>query len=427
MPVTQQSRPARPKQKSIFSLPDAQRCFDLLICALIAPLALPALTLLGLLAYLRQGRMFNAEPRLGRQGSFQRYTFADRQRGHKLAMLLNIVRGDMSWIGPQALTEAEADKVPASCVQRFQLRPGLVSPWTLQQRVGIAQQAEYRYDYTGLAELSLRARLGLLGRALFSLLLNGSRQRPQPAQLHIFDVTIHNLKLQPALDWIMQQASGTKPSLLAFVNPHCLNIAYRQQTYRQVLQQADRVLPDGIGIKLGCRIQGVELAANLNGTDLFPLLCERAARSGHSMYLLGGRPGIAQAVAENMQQRYPGLTIAGTQHGYFSAAEEPAIIDRINASGASLLFVAMGVPQQELWLARQQQYLRVPLSLGVGGLFDFYSGRIPRAPLWLREIGLEWLWRLLQEPGRMWRRYLIGNPLFLYRVWQEKRSGKSHS
>ena len=427
MPFMQQQRPARPKPMGTLSLPGPERWFDLLICALIAPLMLPVLLLLSILAYLRNGRILDAEPRLGRQGSFLHYTFAGQQRGHKLALLLNIVRGDMSWIGPQALTVAEAAKVPANCIQRFKLRPGLVSPWTLQQRVGIAHQAEHLYNYAELADLSLRARIGLLGRALLSLLLNGNRQRPQPAQLKIFGIAIDNLKLQPALDWIMQQASGTRPSLLVFVNPHCLNIAYRQQAYRQVLQQADRVLPDGIGIKLGCRIQGVELAANLNGTDLFPLLCEQAARSGHSLYLLGGRPGIAQAVAENMQQRYPGLIIAGTQHGYFSAAEEPAIIDNINASGARFLFVAMGVPRQELWLAKQQQHLRVPLSLGVGGLFDFYSGRIPRAPLWLREIGLEWSWRLLQEPGRMWRRYLIGNPLFLYRVWREKRAGKSRS
>ncbi|HNW79296.1 MAG TPA: WecB/TagA/CpsF family glycosyltransferase, partial [Candidatus Competibacteraceae bacterium] len=117
----------------------------------------------------------------------------------------------------------------------------------------------------------------------------------------------------------------------------------------------------------------------------------------------------------------PGLVIAGTQHGYFSPAEEGEIIARINASGAGVLLVAFGVPRQELWLAEHHEVLLPPVRMGVGGLFDFYSGRIPRAPLWLREIGLEWVWRLIQEPGRMWRRYILGNPLFLYRVWKQAR------
>jgi exopolysaccharide biosynthesis WecB/TagA/CpsF family protein len=163
---------------------------------------------------------------------------------------------------------------------------------------------------------------------------------------------------------------------------------------------------------------------NINGTDLFPLLCERLANTAHSIFLLGAREGVAESTAANMQERYPGLVIAGCQDGYFTPAEEDMVIDRINASGADVLLVAMGAPQQEKWIAKNRERLNVSLLMGVGGLFDFYSGRISRAPVWMREVGLEWVWRLLQEPGRMWRRYVIGNPLFLYRVWrQKKRNG----
>ncbi len=186
-----------------------------------------------------------------------------------------------------------------------------------------------------------------------------------------------------------------------------------------MLQRAARVLPDGIGLQIGCRMRGLALAANVNGTDLFPRLCERAARDGLSLFLLGARPGVAEAVADNMRRRYPELIVAGARHGYFAPSEESDLIARINASGARILLVAFGVPRQELWLAEHRDRLRPPVRMGVGGLFDFYSGRIPRAPLWLREIGLEWTWRLAQEPGRMWRRYLLGNPLFLYRVWRQ--------
>jgi N-acetylglucosaminyldiphosphoundecaprenol N-acetyl-beta-D-mannosaminyltransferase len=122
-----------------------------------------------------------------------------------------------------------------------------------------------------------------------------------------------------------------------------------------------------------------------------------------------------------MLQRYPGLEIAGARDGYFRPEEEGAVIEAINGSGARILLVAFGAPRQELWIARWRDRLAPPVAMGVGGLFDFYSGRIPRAPVWMREIGLEWVFRLMQEPGRMWRRYVIGNPLFLYRVRKQAR------
>jgi N-acetylglucosaminyldiphosphoundecaprenol N-acetyl-beta-D-mannosaminyltransferase len=154
---------------------------------------------------------------------------------------------------------------------------------------------------------------------------------------------------------------------------------------------------------------------------MFPLLCEVAARERLPIYLLGARPGIAKAVADNMVKRYPELEIAGTRDGYFDSGEEQAVVDAINTSGARILLVAFGAPRQELWLERWRERLVPPVGMGVGGLFDFYSGRIPRAPVWMREMGLEWVFRLMQEPGRMWRRYIIGNPLFLYRVRRQAK------
>lgn len=124
-----------------------------------------------------------------------------------------------------------------------------------------------------------------------------------------------------------------------------------------------------------------------------------------------------------MQHRFGNLKIAGTSSGYFAASEEPALIEQINRSGAAILLVGLGAPRQDVWIANNLTRLRPAVKIGVGGLFDFYSERISRAPQWIREIGMEWLWRLIMEPRRMWRRYLIGNPLFLFRVWREARSG----
>jgi N-acetylglucosaminyldiphosphoundecaprenol N-acetyl-beta-D-mannosaminyltransferase len=142
------------------------------------------------------------------------------------------------------------------------------------------------------------------------------------------------------------------------------------------------------------------------------------------MFFLGARAGIAELAAQNMQGRYPDLCIAGTHDGYFSPEEESGVIRTINESGAKILFVAFGAPRQELWLAQHHEALAPSLRLGVGAALDFYSGSIPRAPQWLREIGFEWAYRLYLEPGRMWRRYVVGNPLFLYRVWLQSREPK---
>jgi N-acetylglucosaminyldiphosphoundecaprenol N-acetyl-beta-D-mannosaminyltransferase len=199
-----------------------------------------------------------------------------------------------------------------------------------------------------------------------------------------------------------------------------LNIAWRDPAYKATLRACDRVFADGIGLRLGGRMLGVELRDNVNGTDMYPLLCQAAAKAGRSLYLLGARPGVAAAAAAAMRTRFPGLIIAGARDGYFSADEEDAVIEAINRSGAAILLVAMGAPRQEQWIARHRARLLPPIAMGVGGLFDFYSGRIRRAPPWMRKTGLEWVYRLLQEPGRMWRRYLIGNPLFLYRVSRQR-------
>ncbi|MDD5272632.1 MAG: WecB/TagA/CpsF family glycosyltransferase, partial [Methylovulum sp.] len=150
---------------------------------------------------------------------------------------------------------------------------------------------------------------------------------------------------------------------------------------------------------------------------------ERAAAAGHRLFLLGGLPDVAAQAAAAMQQRFPGLAVVGVQDGFFTDSEEPQVLAKINASGADIVLVGFGVPKQELWLAHYRQQLNPIICMGIGGLFDYYSGRIPRAPVWLREMGMEWAWRLLQEPGRMWRRYLIGNPLFLYRVWRQRQQG----
>ena len=134
------------------------------------------------------------------------------------------------------------------------------------------------------------------------------------------------------------------------------------------------------------------------------------------LYLLGGRPGVAEGVRDWLAQEHPEVKVSGYHHGYFTSEEEPEVIGHIADSGAKLLLVALGAPRQDMWISENLERTGVRVAMGVGGLFDFYSGRTPRAPQWLREMGLEWLYRFGQEPGRMWKRYFVGNALFLIRV-----------
>jgi N-acetylglucosaminyldiphosphoundecaprenol N-acetyl-beta-D-mannosaminyltransferase len=375
----------------------------------------------------KAGAVFASEQRVGRFGVlFQRLRFAGTAPGAGLAVLLNIVKGDMAFAGPRPLTQAEAKHLPAGQAPRFSLRPGLFSLHILRRKLGIAYEGEAKDDLDFYYGETVAGNLGLIVRSLIGGLLAGGKSGPAPAVLHILGLDIANTTMDEALDWIVAKVQAKNPALLAFVNPDCLNIAYGHERYRQVLSEADRVLPDGIGVKLACRVQGVSLVANVNGTDLFPRLCERANREGLKLFLLGAKPGIAEAVAENMGLRYPGLQVAGYRDGYFKPEETDAVLAEINASGADILLVAFGAPKQELWLAEHGGRLAPFVRLGVGGLFDFYSGRIPRAPQWVREIGMEWGWRLAQEPGRMWRRYLVGIPVFLYRVSRQQQRQQEH-
>lgn len=215
---------------------------------------------------------------------------------------------------------------------------------------------------------------------------------------------------------LVAHARRRETTTVQFINAHCVNVLAADAGYRAALARADVLLPDGSGLSLAARMADVALGENLNGTDLFPELCREAAMQGVSIFLLGGKPGIAAAAAAAMVARYPQLKVAGTRDGYWNKADEARVIAEINATGAGIVLVGMGVPLQECWIDRVRGQLTVPVAMGVGGLFDYYSGSIPRAPQVVRAAGCEWAWRLAQEPRRLFARYVLGNPLFIARA-----------
>ncbi len=204
--------------------------------------------------------------------------------------------------------------------------------------------------------------------------------------------------------------------VIFFANAHSCNVAHRDKQFLTALQDADLVLPDGIGLKIAGTLMGHPVKANLNGTDLLPKVLAVAAESGLGVFLLGGEPGVAHQARARLVQTHPGLNIVGVHHGFFAAEEHHAVLAAINASGADLLIVALGVPLQEKWIMQYRHQLQIKFLFGVGAFLDFSAGRVARAPRVLRDHGLEWLFRLYLEPRRLFFRYGVGNITFLART-----------
>lgn len=209
-----------------------------------------------------------------------------------------------------------------------------------------------------------------------------------------------------------------------FVNAHCFNMAQKKEGYFKALAEADLVLNDGAGIKLASLFTPVRFKENMNGTDLIPKLVSLANDRNEGIYLLGGSPGIAEKAKLQLEKRYPGVQIKGFHDGYFDKSEEDRIIEDINQTGAKLLILGMGVPLQEVWIDEHSDFLKnIRISVAGGAILDFISGRVSRAPVWMRKSGTEWLYRLYLEPKRMFRRYFFGGFVFVYHIIKLKLKG----
>ncbi len=241
--------------------------------------------------------------------------------------------------------------------------------------------------------------------------------RAVPDVRQILGVNVAALSSPQAIDLIVDKVARRQSGMFAFCNAHTANLANSRADLREALRHAT-VFNDGIGVDLASRLlYGASFPDNLNGTDLTPALLD-ALPAGTPVFLLGSRPGVAQDAAALLEQRH-GIRIVGAQHGYFSPHEEPQIVRQIADSGASLVIVAMGNPWQELWAMRNHAALSAPV-LCVGAFLDFAAGRVARAPQIVRNLRLEWGYRLLQEPRRLASRYLLGNGTFLLAVLQQR-------
>ena len=223
-------------------------------------------------------------------------------------------------------------------------------------------------------------------------------------------------------EWFVQRilARPDTPDIVTHININNLYKLQRSPLLVDELRSESVMVMDGIGMKAGCFFLGLGWLPDLNGTDLLPHIMRKGSRHNIRMFLLGSRPQIAERAAAVISSKYSGIEISGHHDGYFNIEEEKSIISLINDSNTDLLLVGRGFPVQEIFSLRHRHELSVSLIWNVGGLFDFISGGTPRAPHFLRIIRLEWLFRLILEPKRMWRRNLVEAPRFFLETLKER-------
>ncbi|MCI9120162.1 MAG: WecB/TagA/CpsF family glycosyltransferase [Oscillibacter sp.] len=236
-------------------------------------------------------------------------------------------------------------------------------------------------------------------------------------RINVLGVGFDNLTMDEAVERGMELLRTPGPHSVVTPNPEIVEICRENLAARQAVNGADLVLADGIGVVKGARMLGTPLKAKVPGIEFAAGLMARMAREGRSLYLLGAKPGVAELAGRRLAEQYPGLNIAGTHDGYFQ--EDGPVAEAIRTSGADCVFVCLGAPKQELWMAKHGAETGARLLCGLGGSLDVFAGVVERAPKFWSDHGLEWFYRLCKDPRRAGR--MMKLPLFLVHVQREKR------
>jgi len=230
----------------------------------------------------------------------------------------------------------------------------------------------------------------------------------------ILGVPIHRVRMQEALAAMERFIAERTPHLVITADANAVLIALNDPEFHMLIQNADLITPDGAGLLWAGRYCRQPFPERVSGVDLVWHLVRLSHERGYRLFFLGAAPSVAECARQNLLQQFPNAQIVGAQHGYFCPDEESALIQQIREAQPDVLLVAMGMPRQEKWAHRHREALGVPVMIGVGGSFDVYAGVVKRAPKWLQNSGLEWLWRLIQDPRKI--RKVRNLPRFAWRV-----------
>jgi N-acetylglucosaminyldiphosphoundecaprenol N-acetyl-beta-D-mannosaminyltransferase len=244
-------------------------------------------------------------------------------------------------------------------------------------------------------------------------------------RVQLLDVPVSKVTNQQALALLTEFIRSGEPHLVVTADASGVVTAARDPEFRTVVEGADLVTPDSAGILWAARRLGRPLPERVSGVDLAERLCEMAGQFGWGVFFFGAAPGVADEAARAMRARFPGLRVAGTAHGFLNEREQAALEKRICESRPEILFVAMGIPRQEKWIWSRMARLGVPVSMGVGGTFDVFAGRVSRAPVWMQRHGVEWLYRLWKNPRKIGKVATL--PQFVLLVLSRGRRGAKES
>jgi N-acetylglucosaminyldiphosphoundecaprenol N-acetyl-beta-D-mannosaminyltransferase len=240
-------------------------------------------------------------------------------------------------------------------------------------------------------------------------------------RIKILGVPVDCINMSRSLEIVDEMIAGDQPESVIAVNPEKVIKAQNDPQLMRQLHRAGLLIPDGIGVVLAARLLGLGIMERVPGSELMPAICGLAAHRGYRVFLFGANTEVNRRTREVLRVQYPGIQIVGNQDGFMPEEETPALLERINASRAQILFIALGSPKQELWMEKYLPQLNVRICQGVGGTFDVLAGNVRRAPAVFRKVHMEWFYRLLTNPRRLLRQTAL--PKFVYRVISLKIRG----
>lgn len=253
-------------------------------------------------------------------------------------------------------------------------------------------------------------------------------RKAAPNRREILNTYVNDLTMDETVAEVGRIVEAGAPTQHVVINASKVNLMEGDPELREIVNACLLINADGASIVWAARMLGVPLRERVTGIDLFLRLVELAPKKGWGVYLFGAKEEVVQKVRSILEERCPGIRIVGVRNGYFTEDDEPGIVADMASSGADLMFVAFSSPKKEYWVHKYLDRIGIPFVMGVGGSFDVVAGVTARAPAWMQRCGLEWLYRFIQEPGRLWRRYIVGNARFValvlrYKLGKGNRNG----
>lgn len=254
--------------------------------------------------------------------------------------------------------------------------------------------------------------------------MNSRKNIPAPRRYPILNTYVNALSLDETVAEVEKIIAAGVPTQHVVVNASKVNLMEADQKLAEIVNACPLINADGASIVWAAKKLGVPLKERVTGIDLFQRLVKVADQKGYGVYLFGAKEEVVTKVKEIFEERYPNIRIVGYRNGYFTESDEPQIVADMAASGADMMFVAFSSPKKEYWVRKYLDEMGIPFVMGVGGSFDVVAGVTDRAPKWMQNHGLEWFYRFIQEPGRLWKRYIVGNVKFVALTYRYKFSRK---